>query len=183
MLPGHIKVAVHVLNGDAVLFHQCPAQGGSVGQGGLAGLVDTVPDGIAHLDADGVGVGDDPMHGPAAGLVGVGILAATHRPGHLQVWHRPPDRGIVHEIVGGCLDDVLLEVRGIIGRLVPIISSVMEDQVLDLAGVPGTAVVPGVRQLLLYRVAHLLSLPSCLITWFAPVAARPLTMPTAAAVM
>ena len=82
MLPSHIKVTVHVLNGDAVLFHQCPAQGGSVYKRGLAGLIDTIPDGITHLNADGVGVSNDAVHGAAASLVGVGVLAAADGPCH-----------------------------------------------------------------------------------------------------
>lgn len=183
VLPSHVKVTVHVLNGDVILLHQLPAQSGSVGKGCLAGLIDTVPDGVTHLNADRVGIGDDAVHGAAASLVGVGVLAAADGPRNLQIGDGQIYGGIVHKVMGTGLDDVPLEVRGVVCRLVPVIPGVVVHQIPDLAGIPGTAIVPGVRQLLLYRVAHLLSLPSCLITWLAPVAARPLTMPTAAAVM
>lgn len=140
----HVEVAVHISQRDAVLFHQLPAQGGGICQGCFAGLINAVADGIAHLNADAVGVGDHPIHRPAAGLVGVGVLLTAHRPGHLQIRHRTPDRGIVHKVVGAGLHDIVLKIGGVVGCLVPVVAGVVEHQVFDLIDSPGTAIVPGV---------------------------------------
>ena len=71
-----------------------------------------------------------------------------------RVRSRLRDRIIVHKIVRGCLDDMIMKIIRIALVAVPIIGSIMNQKVFNVLRVPLSAIVTACRQVLFHDICQ-----------------------------
>jgi hypothetical protein len=118
------------------------------------GIGTVTMDDFEEFDADTVSVSDNAVQGTTASFMAVGVWLAADGPGNAKIWNGVVDRGVIHEVVGTCLDHMILEICGIIGCGVSVVSGVMEYQILNVPGSAAATVIAGVCPLFFQNITH-----------------------------